>query len=275
MRRRPDVPSWGGMAIQTAVTMKAHIVRYDTGHGSRWGLLDGGQVRELRGDLYGRWEAGPVVGALKTVALLAPALPSKIVCVGRNYPAHAAEFGNELPAEPLLFFKPPSSIIGPGATILLPPQSERVEHEAELAVVIGRHCRNVRPEAAWACVLGVTAANDVTARDLQRRDGQWTRAKGFDTFCPLGPSLLTGLSAAEAADLSLVCRVNGEVRQAGRTGQMVFSPAALIAYISAVMTLEPGDVLLTGTPAGVGPLLPGDVVEVEVEGVGVLSNTVA
>jgi 2-keto-4-pentenoate hydratase/2-oxohepta-3-ene-1,7-dioic acid hydratase in catechol pathway len=194
--------------------------------------------------------------------------------MGRNYPAHAAEFRSQVPDEPLLFFKPPSAIIGPGLPILLPPQSERVDYEGELAIVIGRRCRNVRPEEVWSCVLGVTCANDVTARDLQRKDNQWTRAKGFDTFCPVGPWLVTGVSEADVADRAVVCRVNGEVRQSARTSEMAFSPAALLAYASAVMTLEPGDLFLTGTPSGVGPLSPGDVVEVNVEGVGVLRNPV-
>ncbi|HIE38781.1 MAG TPA: FAA hydrolase family protein [Anaerolineae bacterium] len=255
--------------------MKARIVRYAAKPGPRWGLLTHDDVvRELRGDPFGVWEPGPEVGPLAEVALLAPVLPSKILCVGRNYPAHAAEHGSEVPAEPLLFFKPPSAVIGPGGPILLPPQSAQVDYEAELAVVIGRSCRNVRPEEAWEYVGGVTCANDVTARDLQRRDGQWTRAKGFDTFCPVGPWVVVGLSEAEVADLVVVCRVNGIVRQRGHTSEMAFSPTDLIAYSSAVMTLEPGDLLLTGTPAGVGPLRPGDVVEVEVEGIGVLSNPV-
>ncbi len=214
------------------------------------------------------------MGPLEEVTLLAPVTPTKILCVGRNYPAHAAEHGAEVPPEPLLFFKPPSAIIGPDAPIVLPPQSQQVEYEAELAVVIGRRCRNVRPEEAWAYVLGVTCANDVTARDLQRRDGQWTRAKGFDTFCPVGPWLVVGVAEAEMADRTVICRVNGQIRQYGRTSEMVFSPADLIAYAASVMTLEPGDLILTGTPAGVGPLRPGDIVEVEVEGVGVLRNPV-
>jgi len=255
--------------------MKARIVRYATETGPRWGVLTVGEViRELRGDPYSEWKPGPAVGPLGELPLLAPVTPSKILCVGRNYPAHAAEHGSEVPPEPLLFFKPPSAIIGPGAPIILPPQSARVDYEAEMAVVIGRRCRDVAPEEAWDYVLGVTCANDVTARDLQRRDGQWTRAKGFDTFCPVGPWVVTGLSEAAVADLAVICRVNGQVRQQGRTSEMAFSPADLIAYASAVMTLEPGDLFLTGTPAGVGPLHPGDVVEVEVEGIGILRNPV-
>jgi 2-keto-4-pentenoate hydratase/2-oxohepta-3-ene-1,7-dioic acid hydratase in catechol pathway len=250
-------------------------IRYATPEGSRWGILEDQTVREIRGDPFGEWTVGKAIGPLEGITLLAPVTPTKILCVGRNYPAHAAEHGAEVPAEPLLFFKPPSAVIGPGAPILLPPQSQQVEYEAELAVVIGRRCRNVRPEEAWAYVLGVTCANDVTARDLQRRDGQWTRAKGFDTFCPVGPWLVVGVAEAEIADWAVLCRVNGQVRQRGRTSEMVFSPADLIAYAASVMTLEPGDLILTGTPAGVGPIHPGDVVEVEVEGVGVLRNPVA
>jgi len=249
-------------------------IRYATPDGPRWGVLEGEWVRELQGDPFGQWTVGAAVGPLCDVSLLAPVVPTKILCVGRNYPAHAAEHGAEVPAEPLLFFKPPSAVIGPDAPIVLPPQSQRVEYEAELGVVIGRRCRNVRPEEAWAYVLGVTCANDVTARDLQRRDGQWTRAKGFDTFCPVGPWLVVGVAEAEIADRAVICRVNGEVRQHGRTSEMVFSPAHLIAYAASVMTLEPGDLFLTGTPAGVGPIHPGDVVEVEVEGIGVLRNPV-
>lgn len=249
-------------------------IRYATPNGPRWGILEGEEVRELSGDPFSQWTVGATVGPLKDIPLLAPVTPTKILCVGRNYPAHAAEHGAEVPAEPLLFFKPPSAVIGPDAPIVLPPLSQQVEYEAELAIVIGRRCRNVRPEEAWAYVLGVTGANDVTARDLQRRDGQWTRAKGFDTFCPVGPWLVVGVTEAEIADRAVLCRVNGEVRQRGRTSEMVFPPAALIAYAASVMTLEPGDLILTGTPAGVGPLHPGDVVEVEVEGVGVLRNPV-
>jgi 2-keto-4-pentenoate hydratase/2-oxohepta-3-ene-1,7-dioic acid hydratase in catechol pathway len=232
-------------------------------------------VFQIHGDPLGEWERGPEVGALDERILLAPAHPTKVVCVGLNYAAHADESSMALPAEPLLFLKPPSSVIGPGASILLPPQSERVDYEAELAVVIGRRCQDVSPEEAWDYVLGVTCGNDVTARDLQKRDNQWTRAKGFDTFCPLGPWLVTGLSERDVTDLEVVCRVNGAVRQRGRTADMVFSPPKLIAYIASIMTLEPGDVVMTGTPAGIGPLAAGDVVEVEVEGIGVLRNPVA
>ncbi len=255
---------------------RQRFVRVLTGDGPTWGRVDGGTVHRLDRP---PWAPGPCgggepLGELGRLALLAPAEPSKVVCVGRNYVEHAAEHGAEVPAEPLLFLKPPSSLLGPEGTVVVPAQSQRVEHEAELALLIGRRCRDVAAADAWPLVLGVTCANDVTARDLQRRDGQWTRGKGFDTFCPLGPELVAGLREAEVADLGVACRVNGALRQQGRTGQMVFPPAVLVAYVSSVMTLEPGDVILTGTPAGVGPLLPGDVVEVEVEGVGVLRNRV-
>jgi 2-keto-4-pentenoate hydratase/2-oxohepta-3-ene-1,7-dioic acid hydratase in catechol pathway len=198
--------------------------------------------------------------------------PTKIVCVGRNYVAHARELGNEVPERPLLFFKPPSSLVGDGETIVLPQESERVEHEGEVAVVIGRRASRVSEAEAMTYVAGFAPLNDVTARDLQKTDGQWARAKGFDTFCPMGETVdATGI-AADA--LEVICRVNGEVRQRGTTDQMVFSIPFLISYISGIMTLEPGDVIATGTPAGVGPLRPGDVVEVEIPGIGVLRNPV-
>jgi 2-keto-4-pentenoate hydratase/2-oxohepta-3-ene-1,7-dioic acid hydratase in catechol pathway len=232
-------------------------------------------VYELDGTPFTSWERGVEIGPSGDLQLLAPTVPSKIVCVGRNYPAHADECSAEISANPLLFLKPPNSVIGPGAPIVLPPQSEWVEHEAELAVVIGQRCRDVTPQEAWDYALGVTCGNDVSARDLQRRDGQWTRAKGFDTFCPLGPWLVTGLSERDVTNLAVICRVNGKLCQNGRTSEMVFSPAQLIAYAASIMTLEPGDVIMTGTPASVSPLHPGDVVEVEVEGIGVLRNPVA
>jgi 2-keto-4-pentenoate hydratase/2-oxohepta-3-ene-1,7-dioic acid hydratase in catechol pathway len=261
---------------------RTQLVRVNVGAKVSWCVVDEDRVYELphspfdrRGTLpTGAWEPGPEVGLLDGVDLQAPVVPSKIICVGRNYPAHAAEHDSTVPVEPLLFLKPPSAVIGPGEAIRLPPQSERVEHEAELAIVIGRRCRDVPPEDAWAFALGITAANDVTARDLQRRDGQWTRAKGFDTFCPVGPWVVTGVPEDELADIDVTCRVNGAVRQMGQVAEMVFSPAVLIAYAASVMTLEPGDLILTGTPAGVGPLRPEDLVEVDVGGVGILPNPV-
>jgi 2-keto-4-pentenoate hydratase/2-oxohepta-3-ene-1,7-dioic acid hydratase in catechol pathway len=199
-------------------------------------------------------------------------LPSKIVCVGRNYVEHARELGNEMPERPLIFLKPPSSLVTNGDAIRLPAASQRVEHEGEIAVVIGKRASDVKAERALEYVAGYAPLNDVTARDLQRADGQWTRAKGFDTFCPLGA--MAPAEGVDPAELEVICRVNGEVRQRGRASEMAFPIPVLIEYISAVMTLEPGDVIATGTPAGVGPLRPGDVVEVEIPGVGTLRNPV-
>lgn len=206
-----------------------------------------------------------------SVQLLAPVVPGKIVCVGRNYAAHARELGNQPPAEPLLFLKPPSSVIGPDDTIRRPAISDRVDFEGELAIVIGRRARDVEPSGWRSHVLGFTCANDVTARDLQKKDVQFTRAKGFDTFCPLGPWIDTEL---DIADVRLETRVDGTVRQQSSTSRMIFPPGELISYISRIMTLEPRDVILTGTPEGVGSLLPGEIVEVEIEGLGVLRNRV-
>ncbi len=198
--------------------------------------------------------------------------PSKIIAVGRNYAEHARELGNEPPTEPIIFLKPPSALLAHEGTIIRPPQSQRVDYEGELAMVIGSRARNV-PADRWRDVVqGFTCANDVTARDLQKKDVQFTRGKGFDTFCPIGPCIETDL---DPSDLSLITRVNGQIKQNGRTSMMMFSCAVLLEFISAVMTLEPGDVILTGTPAGVGPLTSGDTVEVEIEGIGILRNHVA
>jgi 2-keto-4-pentenoate hydratase/2-oxohepta-3-ene-1,7-dioic acid hydratase in catechol pathway len=203
--------------------------------------------------------------------VLSPVSPGKIVCIGRNYRAHAKELGNEVPAEPLLFLKPPSALVGPGDAVVLPPESARVEHEGELAVVIGQRIRRAKASEARGAIAGYTCANDVTARDLQRKDVQFTRGKGFDTFCPLGPWLVT---ERPGEDAMVTVRVNGTRRQHGALRDMVFGIDTLVAFISDVMTLEPGDVILTGTPEGVGPLLAGDTVEVEISGVGTLSNPV-
>jgi 2-keto-4-pentenoate hydratase/2-oxohepta-3-ene-1,7-dioic acid hydratase in catechol pathway len=216
------------------------------------------------------WLGGRATGEIRRLtpdALLCPVLPSKIVCVGRNYAAHAKELGHSVPTEPLLFLKPPSALLGPGGTVLLPPESARVEHEAELAVVIGAPAKNVAREDALRHVCGYTVACDVTARDLQRKDVQFTRAKGFDTFCPLGPWIETEL---DPGDVVVGCRVNGALRQQASTREMIFDVPTLIAYVSRVMSLQPGDVILTGTPEGVGPLEAGDALEVEVRGIGVL-----
>jgi 2-keto-4-pentenoate hydratase/2-oxohepta-3-ene-1,7-dioic acid hydratase in catechol pathway len=204
--------------------------------------------------------------------LLAPVDPGKIVCVGRNYVAHAAEFGHEVPKEPLIFLKPPSAIIGPGEPIVLTPQSQRVEHEGELALVVGRRCSQLKDsDNALSYLLGYSCVNDVTARDLQKSDVQFTRAKGFDTFCPVGPHIETQL---DPSDVLVETHVSGVLRQSGRTSLLVYPVAFLVRWISRVMTLNPGDVIATGTPAGVGPLVAGDVVEVSVSGVGVLRNPV-
>jgi 2-keto-4-pentenoate hydratase/2-oxohepta-3-ene-1,7-dioic acid hydratase in catechol pathway len=209
---------------------------------------------------------------LREAELLPPVTPSKIICVGRNYRDHAKELGNEVPTEPLLFMKPPSSLLAPGGVVIMPRASSRVDFEGELALVIGRRASKLLPDADWrSYVRGYTIANDVTARDLQKKDGQWTRAKGFDTFCPVGP--FVGDEVDLDAGLVVETRVNGELRQHGSTKDFIFSIPELLAYITAAITLEPGDLVLTGTPAGVGPLAPGDRVDVEISGLGVLVNT--
>ena len=258
------------------------IIRYRHHEYVDWGVLVGDTVHALAGTLYGEVAPGEPLYPLDSVALLAPCRPTKIVAVGRNYAAHAAELGNEVPAEPIIFLKPPSAIIGPNEAIVWPRESQRVDYEGELAAVIGRRCHAISPDAARApgVVWGYTCANDVTARDLQKRGGgPWARGKGYDTFCPLGPWIETQLdpgdpSTGSGHGLRIVTRVAGQVRQDARTSHMVYSVAALVSFISHIMTLEPGDVVLTGTPAGVGPLILDDVVEVEVEGIGVLRNRV-
>ena len=249
------------------------LVRFRYGDRIATGAIDTGSddIRILRGTFFDdpipTGEQVPLVD----VRLLAPVLPSKAVCVGKNYAAHAAEFGMEVPDEPLLFLKPSTAIAGPGDPIQLLPISKRVDYEGELAVVVGRLAHRVRAEDAYRYILGYTCANDVTLRDLQKMDDQWARAKGFDGSCPLGPWVETEL---DPIDIRVETRLNGEIRQAAQTSDMVFGVAELIEYITEFMTLLPGDVLLTGTPEGVGRLGDGDVVEVEVEGIGTLSNPV-
>lgn len=248
------------------------IVRYQTkNEAPRFGWVHEGKVGDIEGDIYGAYRRLEAETPLAEVRLLAPVLPSKILCVGRNYAEHAREHDAEVPQVPLIFMKPPSAVLDPGGTIVLPPQSRQVEHEAELVVVIGKRVRNVIAEEARACVYGYTVGNDVTARDLQRSDDQWTRAKGFDTFCPFGPWVDTDFDPADAL---ITCKVSGQPRQMASSRDMVFSVSQLVAFISSVMTLEPGDLIFTGTPAGVGPLQAGDTVEVEIEGLGKLSNPV-
>ena len=247
------------------------LVRFLKNDQPCYGLIEGEAVYAIEGSIFGEFRQAEKVAALSEVSLLAPCEPTKILAVGLNYRVHAAELGHDVPSEPLIFSKPPSSVIGPLEPIVYPVLSQHVDYEGELTVVIGQRARNLSPEKARDFVLGYTCGNDVTARDLQQRDDQWTRAKGFDTFCPLGPCIVTGL---DPAHLAISARVNGEVRQSATTADMVFNVAELIAYVSQVMTLEPGDVILTGTPAGVGPVEPGDVVEVEIEGIGTLRNPV-
>lgn len=254
------------------------FVRFRHEDGARYGVLteapsDGApEVEVIEPHPFTRWQpTGERVG-LADLHLLAPVIPSKIVCVGKNYRDHAAEMGSEVPGEPLLFLKPSSAVIGPGDPIRYPSQlTEEVHHEAELAVVIGALISDASPQEASAGIFGFTCANDVTARDLQRREHQWTRAKGFDSFCPLGPAIATDL---DAGDLAIRCLVDGELRQDGSTRDLVFDVPTLVSYVSRVMTLLPGDVILTGTPAGVGELHPGQTVRVEIDGIGVLENRV-
>jgi 2-keto-4-pentenoate hydratase/2-oxohepta-3-ene-1,7-dioic acid hydratase in catechol pathway len=249
------------------------LVRFRHGDHIATGAVDAGsdEIRALRGTFFeDPLPTGETI-PLADVLLLAPVLPSKLVCVGKNYAAHAAEFSMQVPGEPLLFLKPSTAVIGPGDPIALLPISKRIDYEGELAVVIGRLARAVRAEDAFKYILGYTCANDVTLRDLQKTDDQWARAKGFDGSAPLGPWIETDL---DPNDATVLTRLNGEIRQQASTSEMVFGVATLIEYITVFMTLLPGDVVLTGTPEGVGTLADGDVVEVEVEGVGVLRNEV-
>jgi 2-keto-4-pentenoate hydratase/2-oxohepta-3-ene-1,7-dioic acid hydratase in catechol pathway len=249
------------------------IVRYQTkNEGSRVGWVLENKIGPIEGDIFGEYRRQEAETPLNEVKLLAPVCPSKILCVGRNYAEHAKEQNVEVPQVPLIFLKPPSSILNPGDPIILPAQSKQIEHEAELVVVIGKRGRNIIAENAKDYIYGYTIGNDVTARDLQRSDGQWTRGKGFDTFCPFGPWIDTEFDPSDAV---ITCRVSGQPRQMASTRDMIFTVNVLIAFISSVMTLEPGDILFTGTPAGIGPLKPGDSVEVEIEGLGKLVNPVA
>jgi 2-keto-4-pentenoate hydratase/2-oxohepta-3-ene-1,7-dioic acid hydratase in catechol pathway len=234
--------------------------------------VNNSQVGTLVGSPFGEYQRSEASIPLDTVQLLAPVLPGKIICVGRNYAEHVKETNAEIPTTPLLFLKPPTSVIGPNQTIFLPPQSQQVDHEAELAVVIGKRGRWIQPSEVNSYIYGYTVGNDVTARDLQNKDGQWTRSKGFDTFCPLGPWIETEFNPADAM---ITCHVNGELRQMASTRDMIFQIDQLIAFASSIMTLEIGDVLMTGTPAGISSLHPGDIVEVAIDGIGKLRNIVA
>lgn len=261
------------------------IVRYsmktEDDHGAAnanaiWGIVDDQRVHALAEAPYGL-ESLPAPDngvesiSLSDVHLHAPVTPSKIVCVGRNYAAHAAELGNAVPDEPLIFLKPPSALVGPNAPVVYPALSSRVDHEGELALVIGKRCHRISAEDAADVIFGYAVANDVTARDLQRSDKQWTRGKGFDTFCPVGPWVDT---AFDPANRQVRALVNGDVRQDGNTADFIFHIGEVLAFVTRFMTLEPGDLVLTGTPEGVGPVQPGDVMTIEVAGLGMISNPV-
>ncbi len=239
--------------------------------GPVFGVISGTRVDIIKGHPFAEIELTGVGFELDDVKILAPVLPSKVVCVGKNYADHAKELGGEVPAEPVIFIKPSTTVIGEEDLIILPSQSSNVHHEAELAIVIGHLCKNVEVARASEVILGYTIANDVTARDLQQSDGQWTRAKSFDTFCPLGPWIETEL---DPTNLAISCEVNGEIKQSGNTSDMVRGAHEMVSWISKVMTLLPGDVILTGTPAVVGPIVNGDMVEVTIAGIGTLANPV-
>lgn len=249
------------------------ICRYTDGEDPYFGLVDGvgEKIAQISGDpLYTKIELTGVTTTVADVRLLAPVIPrSKVIGIGRNYAEHAREMNNEVPEEPMMFLIPNTAVIGPDDPVVMPPQSERVDYEGELAVIIGRMCRDVSPEDAAKSIFGYTCANDVTARDLQKKDGQWARAKGFDTFCPLGPWIETDL---DTSDLRLRTLVDGDVAQDGTTADMVHDIPKLISYASQAFTLLPGDVILTGTPEGVGPVQPGQRVSVEVQDIGTLTN---
>ena len=241
------------------------VDRHVVEDGDRWHLVDG--------NIFGEWKAGASISA-NAHRFLAPIVPSKIVAIGRNYKDHAAELGNPLPAEPMIFLKPPSAVVGPDEPIVIPDGVGRVDHEAELGVVIGRQARHVGEDDAAQYVFGLTCVNDVTARELQKKDVQFTRAKGFDTFAPVGPCIVTGLDYRSPEGIQVEGWVNGERRQSGSTSALIFPIDRLIAFVSAVMTLVPGDIISTGTPAGVGPMKAGDRVTVKIAGIGELTNPV-
>ena len=247
------------------------IARFSYGEGVAFGLVEDDLVVPIAGHPFAPIERTDVAVKLADVRLLAPVLPSKVVAIGRNYASHAAEMGGDVPEQPLIFLKPSTAVIGPREPIASPASSQRVDFEGELAVVISRLCRDVPEERAMDAILGYTCGNDVTARDQQRSDGQWSRAKGYDSFCPLGPWIETDL---DPADLAISTTLNGEVRQQARTSLLMHKIPALIAYITSCMTLLPGDVILTGTPEGVGPMQVGDEVSVDIEGIGTLTNQV-
>jgi len=248
------------------------VVRYHAGDEIRVGVLEGETVRETRGEMFGNLAVGPEVGTLDTIKLAAPVAPGKLIAIGLNYRDHIEQDTNlPVPEEPVIFLKPISAIIGPDSPIILPPGPEKVDAEAELCIVIGRRCRHVKAEDYESVVFGYTCGNDVSARDYQFKDGQWVRAKGFDTFAPLGPAIVTDVDPSNLAIRSVV---NGEVYQNSSTSYLLFDVPYLIEFISNVMTLEPGDVIMTGTPGGPPSLKDGDICEVQIDGIGVLRNPV-
>jgi 2-keto-4-pentenoate hydratase/2-oxohepta-3-ene-1,7-dioic acid hydratase in catechol pathway len=247
------------------------LVRFRSRSGEARGILQNDRIAELKSGSFADLASIAAYHPLAEITLLAPCLPSKVVAVGLNYRDHAQELGMAVPEEPILFLKPPTSVIGPGEEIIAPAMSSQVDFEAELGIVIRDRASRLAPAEARGHILGYTCANDVTARDLQKKDGQWTRAKGFDTFCPVGPWIETGL---DPADLLVESYLNGERRQASRTSQFIFGVERLVSFISHVMTLEPGDLIITGTPAGIGAMRPGDEIEVRIEGIGSLKNRV-
>jgi 2-keto-4-pentenoate hydratase/2-oxohepta-3-ene-1,7-dioic acid hydratase in catechol pathway len=253
--------------------LPVRIARYTTGEDPTFGLVDGAgeKIAEISGDpLYTKIQLTGVTTTVDEVRLLSPVIPrSKVIGIGRNYAEHAAELGHDVPEQPLMFLIPNTAVAGPGDPVVMPPQSERVDYEGELAVIIGRVCKDIEPEEARSVIFGYTCANDVTARDLQQTDKQWSRAKGFDTFCPLGPWIETELDPSQQ---HLVTRLDGEIVQDGTSADLIFDVATLVSYASKAFTLLPGDVILTGTPAGVGPVQSGQRVSVEIGDIGVLEN---
>jgi len=247
------------------------LVRFLARTKPAWGVVNGDELLELDGDFFTPFKTLKAGHVFSQVKLLPPCNPSKVVAVGLNYRDHARELGFEIPQEPVIFLKPATTIIGPGESVICPRTSSRVDYEAELGVVVKDRTRNISPEEAPDHILGYTCANDVTARDLQKKDGQWTRAKSFDTFCPIGPWIETDL---DPGDLLIQSYLNGERRQSSRTSQLIFNVHELVSFISGIMTLEPGDLIITGTPAGIGPMKPGDEIEVRIEGIGSLKNIV-
>lgn len=247
------------------------LIRFLAGGRPAFGIVNGDEVAELEGDFFSDFKPLKACHSLAGVSLLPPCTPSKIIAVGLNYRGHAAELGFSLPQEPIIFLKPPTTVIGPGECIRYPGASSRVDYEAELGVVIKDRARNIDAREAAEHILGFTCANDVTARDLQQKDGQWTRAKSFDTFCPIGPWIETDL---DPDDLLIEAYLNNERKQSSRTSEFIFGVAHLISFISNIMTLYPGDLIITGTPSGIGPMRPGDEIEVRIEGIGSLKNVV-